>query len=372
MHAWRKHRGNSEAVYEELPVPTTPTNGFLVKILAAGVCHSDVGIVARDGHASYYRDKFVIGHEGCGEIVAIGSDVPSDAAWNVGDRVAINPVAGCGERGCVDCENDLMQLCERGSRHGLGQDGSFAEYIAVSARSAVKVPDEITDAEAAVSTDAIMTSHHAIVRRGQIQKEDTVFMFGLGGLGFNALQILLHIGCRVFVSETPQEPLDEAVKIGLPEEDIVPIGTNVENLVKEKGLENKIDVVVDFVGLQQTFTNAQTIGEYLHSSSNINDSKDAYLTPLHPVRRGGRIILVGLLDTELKLDHLKCIVKRLSILHTFGGHSADIVDGMALISQGVLKPRVETAPLKQFPGVLKDLHEGRVKSRMALIPESVA
>ena len=67
-----------------------------------------------------------------------------------------------------------------------------------------------------------------------------------------------------------------------------------------------------------------------------------------------------------------CIVKRLTILHTFGGHSADIVEGMELISKGHLTPRVETASLKEFSKLLKDLHEGKIKSRIALIPESVA
>ncbi|KAK3709812.1 hypothetical protein LTR37_010640 [Vermiconidia calcicola] len=110
-----------------------------------------------------------------------------------------------------------MQLCQRGLHHGLGQDGSFVDYIAISTRSAVKVPsDGISSAAAAVSTDAVMTTHHAIIRRGKVKKEDAVFLFGLGGLGFNALKILLHLGCKFYVSETRQEPLDEAVKLGLP------------------------------------------------------------------------------------------------------------------------------------------------------------
>ena len=265
MHAWRKHRGNPEAVYEEIPVPSAPANGFLIKILAAGLCHSDVSVVARDGTGPHYQEKFVIGHEGCGEIVAIGDEV--DAGWKLGMRVAINPVPGCGKDGCVDCSNDLMQLCEKGPRLGLGHDGSFAEYIAVQARCCVPVPDGIKDAEAAVSTDAIMTSHHAIVRRAQITKGDTVFLFGLGGLGFNALQILLHIGCRFFVSETRQEPLDEAVKLGVPKESIVPVGANVQEWVVQKGLENQIDVVVDIVGVEQTFDDAQVIGKLWNTAT---------------------------------------------------------------------------------------------------------
>ena len=89
------------------------------------------------------------------------------------------------------------------------------------------------------------------------------------------------------------------------------------------------------------------------------------------VRRGGRIINVGLLAPELKINNLLCCVKRLAFLHTFGGHTADIVEGMELISKGKLSPRVETGELKEFATRLTELHEGKIKSRIALIPESV-
>lgn len=89
------------------------------------------------------------------------------------------------------------------------------------------------------------------------------------------------------------------------------------------------------------------------------------------MRRGGTIISVGLIERSLKTDHILCITKAITILYTFGGHSEDVKEGMELITQGVLTPRVETAPLKEFPKVLKELHEGRVKSRMVLIPEDV-
>ena len=272
MQAWRKHLGNPEAVYEEILVPSTPTNGFLIKILAAGLCHSDVNVVAKDNIGPHYQEKFVIGHEGCGEIVEIGNEVKGNE-WKKGMRVALNPVPGCGKDNCDECSHDLMQLCEKGPRLGLGHDGSFAEYVAVPARCCIPVPDGIKDAEAAVSTDAIMTSHHAIVRRAQITKDDTVFLFGLGGLGFNALQILLHIGCRFFVSEARQEPIDEAVKLGVPKDNIGPIGADIPEWVSQQGVDNKIDVVVDIVGVEQTFNNAQVIGQsFEHVNPRIDSS----------------------------------------------------------------------------------------------------
>lgn len=90
-----------------------------------------------------------------------------------------------------------------------------------------------------------------------------MFLFGLGGLGFNALQIVLHIGARVIISDVRQERLDEARRIGVPELDIVPVGASVQDFVRDHSLTGKIDTVLDFVGKDQTFQDAQAIGTFL-------------------------------------------------------------------------------------------------------------
>lgn len=119
----------------------------------------------------------------------------------------------------------------------------------------------VSPAEGAVATDAVTTAYSAIVKRAEIKKDQTVVLFGLGGLGFNALQVLLWIGAKVIVSDTREATLREAVKLGVPQEDIVPVGTPVTKFVRERGLENKIDTVADFVGMKQTFNDAQNIGK---------------------------------------------------------------------------------------------------------------
>lgn len=116
--------------------------------------------------------------------------------------------------------------------------------------------------EGAVATDAVTTAYHAVVRRGQVKSSETVFLFGLGGLGFNALQVIKHIGARVIVSDLRQETLNEAARIGIPTEDIVPAGTSVPDFVKDHNLQDSIDTVLDFVGLPQTFKDAQDIGRW--------------------------------------------------------------------------------------------------------------
>lgn len=119
----------------------------------------------------------------------------------------------------------------------------------------------VTPAEAAVATDAVNTAYHAITRRAEVKATETVFLFGLGGLGFNALQIAHNIGARVIVSDIRQERLDEALLLGIPIEDIVPVGKPPQEFVIENGLDGKIDTILDFVGTHQTFEDSQQIGK---------------------------------------------------------------------------------------------------------------
>lgn len=110
-----------------------------------------------------------------------------------------------------------------------------------------------------MAVDAVNTAYHAVTRRGEVKAHETVFLFGLGGLGFNALQIVRSIGARIIVCEVRQELLDAAAELGVPKEDIVPLGKSPVEFVQERGL--LIDSVLDFVGTHQTFDDAQEIGE---------------------------------------------------------------------------------------------------------------
>lgn len=175
--------------------------------------------------------------------------------------VALHAVPGCGAVDCPECSRDLAQLCERGHHSGIGQDGFYAPYAAVDIRGLALVPKGVSPAEAAVATDAVATAYHAVHRRGEVKNTEIVFLFGLGGLGFNALQIVLSIGARVIVSDIRESLLNEAAALGVPTTDIVPRGVSVQDFVNSKGLAGTIDTVLDFVGSHQTFEDAQQIGK---------------------------------------------------------------------------------------------------------------
>jgi len=268
MHAWQKHFGSTTAVRAEVPIPACPNDGLLIKIHAAGVCHSDVALLnAEKRPDTWPLDKYTLGHEGCGEVVEVGSSVHGFAT---GDMVAILSVAGCGESSCGECSRGLAQICQRGERYGIGSNGSYAPYVAIKARAAAKLPENVSAEHGAVATDACMTAYHAVVGTGQVRKGETVVILGVGGLGFNAMQIARSSGARVIIVDKRQEVLDEAVKFDIAEEDVVPVGEGIVEFVKRKGLV--VDTIIDFVGVPETFGGAQEAGKLVYAVTQRHDA----------------------------------------------------------------------------------------------------
>lgn len=228
----------------------------------------------------------------------------------------------------------------------------------------------VTPAEAAVATDAVNTAYHGIHRRAEVKASETVFLFGLGGLGLNALQIVLEIGARVIVCEVRQELLDEAIALGVPEEDVVPLGADLVNFVSQKGLH--IDTVLDFVGTHQTFRDAQYIGKFVFDYPDIHNDIE-YCTHCglthtsFPVRRGGKLLCIGSIDSENTILMKLGTRKRLSYIFSYGGQVQDLREVLDLISRNVISPRVQERRFEDFPQIVTDLVAGKIKGRVALV-----
>ncbi|KIW95970.1 uncharacterized protein Z519_03036 [Cladophialophora bantiana CBS 173.52] len=332
---WRK-------VKAQVPVPSAPEDGFLIKVHAAGICHSDYTLLASTLKRPGFPDRYTLGHEGAGEIVQIGEKVTSDL--KIGDMVAVLSVPGCAAPDCADCSRDLAQLCTRGQQYGLKDDGSFAAYVAIKAHAAVPIPQGVAATLATSSTDALMTPFNAIVNRAKLKKGETVLILGIGGLGFNALQLSLWLGANVYVLDKRQEVLERAIIFGVQRENTFTSMATLSELIASKNI--LIDTVVDFVGNEELFITSQSI-----------------------VRRGGTIVVVGIQAMRLSLDNATSLQKQLNILYSFGGSAGDVKKGLKLIAEGVVKPQIKTAPLSEFPRLVEDLHDGRVESRMVLIPD---
>lgn len=179
-----------------------PGSGELcVRVLAAGLCHSDLSVI--DGSRPRPL-PMVLGHEATGEVVDVGTGVRD---FSVGDRVVLSFVPMCGH--CDPCASGRPALCEPGAQanisgqllgggrrwqdaahaplqHHLGVSG-FAEYTTVSARSAVRIDADLPPQIAALFGCAVMTGVGAVVNTARVQPGESVAVFGLGGVGLAAL-----------------------------------------------------------------------------------------------------------------------------------------------------------------------------------------
>lgn len=174
--------------------------------------------------------------------------------------VSIISVPGCVETNCSVCSRGLPQVCPTGPKYGLEIDGSFAPYVAIQAHAALKLPKGVYPPHGAVATDAVLTAHHAVVGRAKVQAGETVLLYGLGGLGFNALQILLDLKARVIPIDKRASVLEEAVNFGVRREDVAP--SDVENIadwIREKGIV--IDKVLNFVGNTESLQTGIQVGK---------------------------------------------------------------------------------------------------------------
>jgi len=347
MQAWVCKFGQREPIRSQVPVPKPAPDGLLVRLLAMGVCHSDCSLLALDGPiAPHMKSEFILGHEGAGEIVQLGSEVTN---FQIGDKVSIYIVPGCNE--CAECRRDMHTLCkkENSGNYGLGLDGFFAEYVACQARAAVKVPSGVDITAACLAPDAVLTSYQAVKYTAAVKPDQTIVIYGLGGVGLNGLQTALHLGAkRILVVDKRQNSIDEAIALGIPKEDTFctsdPAAKPIHEILAEKGI--LVDTAIDFVGHSDTISSAQ-----------------------QTVRPLGLIVLVGLLAHQAPVMPFVMAMNMLTMKGHYNGSVTSLKECLDLMAEGKIEPKIETGSIEDLPKVLKDLDKGKVKNRMVLLPD---
>lgn len=180
----------------EIPVPKLRPGEILVKINWSGLCYNDVGLMRNywpnTSSAALYHDaaQGISGHEGVGNIVAIADDVIQENLWSIGNRVGIKWVASvC--RKCEFCTNGRDEVnCLQALYSGFSTPGTFQQYVATDARFALRIPDGVSDEEAAPLLCSGLTIYVATKRSAVKPGQWIVYLGGGGGAG--------HVSCRFF------------------------------------------------------------------------------------------------------------------------------------------------------------------------------
>ena len=247
MKAVRMVEAGQPLEMQDNPIPSAGDEDVLVRVRAAGICHSDAHY--RAGRSPMGILPITLGHEVAGEIDRVGSSV---STLQTGQRVCLHYNLSCGE--CYYCRRGYEQFCTTVRMIGHHIDGGYAEYIVVPARNAIPLPDEISFEEGATLMCASATAFHAL-RKGRVKDGETVAVLGVGGLGLSAIQLARALGAvEVYAVDIKRDKLELASEYGA-----IPIDASrldavgeIHRLTKGRG----VDVALEMIGLPTTMRQA--------------------------------------------------------------------------------------------------------------------
>jgi len=330
----------------EVPKPAPGAGQVLLRVTAAGVCHSDEHIMAMPAEAYTFGLPLTLGHEGAGEVVALGDGA---TGVEVGEQVLVYGPWGCGV--CWQCSRGWENYCPRAVQlgiapPGLGAPGAMAEFMIVdSPRHLVPIGD--LDPIAAVPlTDAGLTPYHAIMRSiAKIRPGGWSVVIGAGGLGHMAIQLLKVLtGTRVVAVDLDERKLEHAVTVGA--DATLQSGPDAATEIRKVIGADGATVVLDVVGIQATMDLAVAvagvgadvtivgIGDFT-ASAHVGFGHQAHEVSVAPIYWGGRHELIELVD---------------------------------LARAGLIEVTTEQFPLADGTEAYRRMHEGTLIGRAVVVP----
>ncbi len=312
----------------------------LVKVLACGVCRTDLKIV--DGHMPFsqaQRLPHVPGHEIGGEVVATGPGV----ALSVGQRIVIYNYWGCGQ--CTYCIAGEENLCDalRGWV-GFTTPGGFQEYLLAPADHVLPVPPQVSAVESAAMSCALGTGYHAVITRGGVRPGETVVVLGAGGVGLHALQFARVAGAITVAVDIEETKLVAARQLGADE---AIVASQAVSRVRELTAGDGADVVVDCVGTTEATTQAAAL-----------------------TRKGGRIVQVGYTTDMGQYPILptdKVALHELSIIGSRYVTRPELARAIDLVARGMVRPVIsEVLELSQANEALHRVRTDQAVGRIVL------
>jgi 2-desacetyl-2-hydroxyethyl bacteriochlorophyllide A dehydrogenase len=246
MKAIRLTKIGSPLEERGVDVPRVGPHDVLIRVRAAGICHSDAHY--RAGVSPVARLPLTLGHEVAGVVEEAGAQV---ANFKAGDRVCLHYLVTCGD--CAFCAEGNEQFCPSVEMIGKHRDGGYAEFIAIRERSVFALPDEIPFEQGAIMMCSSATSLHAL-RKARLRPGETVAVFGIGGLGVSAVQLAASLGAaKVFAVDINPHKLTIAAQFGA-----IPVDARQDPVVQIRARTNGrgVDVALELIGLARTMRQA--------------------------------------------------------------------------------------------------------------------
>ncbi|MEO8221705.1 MAG: alcohol dehydrogenase AdhP [Specibacter sp.] len=334
MHAAVVKEFGAPLSVEEYPLPTPGPGQALIKVIASGVCHTDLHAAEGDWPVKP-SPPFIPGHEGVGEVVALGDGVTSLA---VGDRVGNAWLwSACGD--CEYCRTGWETLCESQQNGGYSVDGSFGEYMLVDAEFAPRIPEGADPVEIAPVLCAGVTVYKGL-KMTEARPGQWVVISGIGGLGHIAVQYAVAMGLRVAAVDIAEDKLALARKHGAEITVNALAEDPVEAIQRETGGVH---------GVLVTAVHPAAFGQAIGMT-----------------RRGGTIVFNGLPPGDFPAPIFDVVLKGLTIRGSIVGTRQDMTEAIDFYARGLIHPTVSTRSLGEINDVFKEMRAGKIDGRVVI------
>lgn len=320
---------------EECPIPEPGPGEVLVKIMASGVCHTDLH--AADGDWPVKPTlPFIPGHEGAGVVAALGAGVQD---LKEGDPVGIAWLHdACGR--CEFCLTGWETLCSSQRNSGYGVNGTFAEYAIGAAAYVARLPENPDFAALAPILCAGVTTYKGI-KETEARPGEWIVISGVGGLGHIAVQYAKAMGLNVVAVDVTGEKLALARSVG------------ADVCVNARSPEAVAEV--------QWHTSGGAHGVLVTAVS-----IPAFAQALQMVRRKGTVSLVGLPPGEFPTPIFDVVLKRITVRGSIVGTRKDLSEALAFAAAGKVTSHIHHAKLADVNDIFTALRTGSVDGRMVL------
>ncbi|MBV9734333.1 MAG: alcohol dehydrogenase catalytic domain-containing protein [Acidisphaera sp.] len=352
MRAWAVVENGAPLQEIELPTPEPTGTQVLLETTHCGVCHSDLHIWEGfydigGGRKMSLKDRGVVlplamGHEIVGRVKKLGPEAHGVA---VGDLRIVYPWVGCGQ--CEPCRSDEDNMCLQPRSLGVYQNGGYGTHVLAPHPRHLVDPGNVDPAVAATYACSGITVYSAIRKVMPLPPDEAVVVVGAGGLGMNAIAVLKAMQHRnIIVVDVSAEKRDAATRAGAAKT----IDGNGEDVAKRimQACGGPVLAVIDLV----------------NGTATARFAFDA-------LRKGGRLVQVGLFGGELSLPLPLMAIRALTVQGSYVGTLKDLRALVTLAQQGAVQPLpVATVPQREANDALMRLRDGKVTGRLVLRSEA--
>jgi NADPH:quinone reductase-like Zn-dependent oxidoreductase len=337
---FHEHGGPEVLKYEDAPEPKIQANEVLVKIKACALNHLDLWLRmgVRDWKLSM---PHIVGSDISGEVAEVGSLV---GRVKVGERVLLCPGISCGQ--CEACFKGLDSACRHYTLFGVMVDGGYAEYVKSPEANVVPIPAGLTFDEAAAVPLVFTTAWHMLFGRAGLRPGEEVLVIGAGsGVGSAAIQIAKLVGSRVIATAGTDAKLEKARQLGA-DEVINHTKQSIEDEVRRLTDRRGVGVIVEHVGAAVWEACFNSLATY------------------------GRLVTCGATSgAEVKLNVQALFGRQRTILGSFVGGKAELIDALKFIAERKLKAVIDSAfPLQDAATAQKKMESREFFGKILLHP----